>query len=118
MNEELISLSLAGNSTIPSTPLQSGYATPIPAHFNTPAAVSAPCAPDSIFAPSFLPASIESFDGAILCYGATEAGHIQTGLISASPPFGLINGIGIQNSGLPPPFPPHLVSQVTRVIIK
>lgn len=110
VNEELVSLSMAGESTIPSTPLQSGYTTPVPepvtASYTTVATAST----------SYVPAPIESYDGAILCYGALEGGYVSTeaGLvsISASPPFGLINGVGIQNSGIPPPFPAHLVAQV------
>lgn len=110
VNEELVSLSMAGESTIPSTPLQSGYTTPVPEP------VTASDTAVATASTSYVPAPIESYDGAILCYGALEGGYVATEArlvsISASPPFGLINGVRIQNSGIPPPFPAHLAAQV------
>jgi len=84
VNEDLVSFSLAGETTTPCTPLQSGQTTPQP---------SSP-RPELDLVP------IEDIDSAILSFSGPEiTGQIQPmGVIPVSVPFGLMG------SGIPPPF--------------
>jgi len=111
VNEELVSLSMAGESTVPSSPLHSGQTTPRPASSAQLASgQSTPCLETKqeefkAGQVTTTAAPIDSVDNAILSYGGSSAdAGLNNGNRMAAVMIPVMVPLGGVANGIPPPF--------------